>query len=258
VYGAIRHQQSALGYVLAGGRQPDKGALALVVAVECQPSRVSVRKGVALAGSDCSWIESGTDVERLMFFSDAVFAIAITLLALEIRLPEMHEPTTRELRRALLGLLPQFYSFAISFWIIGVYWLAHHRIFRYIRAYDRRFMVINLWFLMWIVLIPFSASLLGGYASYQLAEVVYFSHMILTSLGMALLWWYATSDRKLVDRDIDPALIGYNYVRISSLPVVFLLAIGISFYSTAAAGYSVLLLFVVRPITNLYARRRLS
>jgi uncharacterized membrane protein len=211
-----------------------------------------------LADRENAWIESGTDVERLVFFSDAVFAIAITLLALEIRLPEMHEPNTSELRGALLALLPQFYSFAISFWIIGVYWLAHHRIFRYIRAYDRRLMVINLWFLMWIVLIPFSASLLGGYASYQLAEVVYFSHMIVTSLSMALLWWYATSDRKLVDPDIDPALIGYNYLRISTLPVVFVLAIGISFFSTAAAGYSVLLLFFVRPVINLYARRRLS
>jgi uncharacterized membrane protein len=211
-----------------------------------------------LAGSEHGWIESGTDVERLVFFSDAVFAIAITLLALEIRLPELRDPTARELAQALRGLLPQFYSFAISFWIIGVYWLAHHRIFRYIRAYDRRLMVINLWFLMWIVLIPFSASLLGGYASYQLAEVVYFSHMIVTSLSMALLWWYATSDRKLVDPDLDPALVGYNYLRISSLPIVFVLAIGISFFSTAAAGYSVLLLFFVRPVINLYARRRLS
>jgi uncharacterized membrane protein len=211
-----------------------------------------------LADHENDWTEEGTDVERLVYFSDAVFAIAITLLALEIRLPEMHEPTTRELRRALLALLPQFYSFAISFWIIGVYWLAHHRIFRYVRAYDRRLMVINLLFLMWIVLIPFSASLLGGYASYQLAEVVYFSHMILTSLSMALFWWYATSDRKLVDPDIDPALIRYNYARISSLPTVFVLAIGISFFSTAAAGYSVLLLFFVRPLTNLYARRQLS
>ncbi len=185
-----------------------------------------------------------------------MFAIAITLLALEIRLPEMHDPTPRELREALLGLLSQFYGFAISFWIIGVYWLAHHRIFQHIRAYDRRLMVINLLFLMWIALMPFSASLLGGYGSYQLAEVVYFSHMIFTSLSMALLWWYATSDRKLVDPEIDPVVIRYNFARILSLPVVFALAIALSFFSTAAAGYSVLLLFFVRPVIARYARRR--
>ena len=210
-----------------------------------------------LAGPENSGIEGGSDVEQLVYFSDAVFAIAITLLALEVRLPEVQEPTTRELRDALLGLLPQFYGFAISFWIIAVYWLAHHRIFRYIRADDRRLQVINLLFLMWIVLMPFSASLLlGGYGSFQLAEVVYFSHMILTSLSMALLWWYATSDRKLVDPDIDPIVVRYNFARILSLPVVFVLAICISFVSTAAAGYSVLLLFSVRPVTALYVRRR--
>ena len=209
-----------------------------------------------LANSENIWIEGGSSVERLVYFSDAVFAIAITLLALEIRLPETQEPTTRELRDALLGLLPQFYGFAISFWIIAVYWLAHHRIFKYIRAYDRRLMVFNLLFLMWIALMPFSASLLGGYGAYQLAEVVYFSHMILTSLSMALLWWHATSGRKLVDPDIDPAVIRYNYARILFLPVVFVLAIVISFFSTAAAGYSVLLLLLRRPVTALYARRR--
>jgi hypothetical protein len=109
---------------------------------------------------------------------------------------------------------------------------------------------------MWIVLMPFSASLLGWYASYQLAGVVHFSHLILTSLSMALLWWYAASGRKLVDPDIDPIVIRYNYARILSLPVAFVLAIGVSFFSTAAAGYCVLLLFFVRPVTAFYARRR--
>jgi uncharacterized membrane protein len=215
-----------------------------------------VWKGGFLAGSGDSWIEGGSGVERLVYFSDAVFAIAITLLALEIRLPEMQDPTPRELAGALVGLLPRFYGFAISFWIIAVYWLAHHRIFRYIRADDRRLQVINLLFLMWIVLMPFSASLLGWYGSYQLAEILYFSHMILTSLSMALLWRYATGGRKLVDPDLDRIVVRYNFARILSLPVVFLFAIGISFFSTAAAGYSVLLLFFIRPLTGLYARRR--
>jgi uncharacterized membrane protein len=215
-----------------------------------------VWKGGFLAGSGDSWIEGGSGVERLVYFSDAVFAIAITLLALEIRLPEMQDPTPRELAGALVGLLPRFYGFAISFWIIAVYWLAHHRIFRYIRADDRRLQVINLLFLMWIVLMPFSASLLGWYGSYQLAEILYFSHMILTSLSMALLWRYATGGRKLVDPDLDRIVVRYNFARILSLPVVFLFAIGISFFSTAAAGYSVLLLFFIRPLTGHYARRR--
>jgi uncharacterized membrane protein len=96
------------------------------------------------------------------FFSDAVFAIAITLLALGIRLPEIDDVTNGKLAGALLGVLPEFFGFVISFWIISMYWLVHHRIFGYIRAYDRRLMVINLLFLVWIVLMPLSASLWVG------------------------------------------------------------------------------------------------
>ena len=102
-----------------------------------------------------------------------------------------------------------------------------------------------------------AARMLGRYASYQLPEVIYFSRTIVTSISMAVFWWYATSDQKLVDPDIDPALITYNYARISSLPVVVVLAIITTFFSTAA-GYAVLLLFPVRPVANLCARRRLS
>lgn len=73
-----------------------------------------------------------------------MFAIAITLLALEIRIPHMAHPTTAQLTGALRHLVPQFLSFAISFWAVGWLWLAHHRIFHYIESYDRRLLLINL------------------------------------------------------------------------------------------------------------------
>jgi uncharacterized membrane protein len=117
-----------------------------------------------------------------------------------------------------------------------VYWLAHHRIFRYIRAYDRRLLVINLFLLMWV-----SADTVLGLAAGQVRfapahpDPLLLAH-ILTSLGMALLWWCASKDRKLVDLDIDPVVIRYNNARIPSLSLVFPIAIGISFFSTAAAG----------------------
>lgn len=113
-----------------------------------------------LAGPEESWIESGPDVERLVFFSDAVFAI--TLLALEIRVPEIHDPAAHGLSTALLGLWPKFPSFAISFWIVGTLWRGHHRIFHHIRSYDRRLLLINLLLLMWIALMPCSGNTAGA------------------------------------------------------------------------------------------------
>src|SRR5919202_4586773 len=124
--------------------------------------------------SDEHWIERGAELERTVFFSDAVFAIAITLLALEIQVPEI--PAASEatlLPGALLSLWPKFFSFLISFWVIGFYWLAHHRPFHYIRGYDRRLLLINLLFLMWVALMPFLGSLLGEYGGQQLSVVFY-------------------------------------------------------------------------------------
>jgi uncharacterized membrane protein len=95
---------------------------------------------------------SGNGEGRKGYFSDAVFAIAITLLALDLQVPRVPENlATVELPSALLELWPKFVSFLISFWIIASYWLAHHRIFHHIGAYDRRMFLINLLFLMWVV-----------------------------------------------------------------------------------------------------------
>jgi hypothetical protein len=80
--------------------------------------------------------------------------------------------------------------------------------------------------------------------------------MIVTSLSLALLWWYVVPDRNLVNPDIDSVVVRYNTAGILLLPMVFLLAIGISLISTAAAGFFVMVLFLVQPVTGWYARRQ--
>src|SRR6476660_7011566 len=77
------------------------------------------------------------ELERIIFFSDAVFAIAITLLVLELRMPErLAGDADHQLAVGLLNLIPKFMSYAISFWLIGLYWWVHHRLFRHIRRWD--------------------------------------------------------------------------------------------------------------------------
>ena len=123
-------------------------------------------KETRISRSEQPWSESSIDILRTVSFSDAVFAIAITLLALELEVPQVPESlAAAELPSALLELWPNFYSFLLSYWIIGVYWLARHRMFLQIRAYDRGMLLINLLFLMWIVLMPFSSALIGEYES---------------------------------------------------------------------------------------------
>ena len=216
--------------------------------------RVGYEKETRISGSEEHWTESGTDIERTVFFSDAVFAIAITLLALELRVPQIPESTAAsELPDALLELWPNVFSFLISFWVIGYYWLAHHRIFHQVRAYDRRLLLINLLFLMWIVLMPFSSALIGEYESQQLPVIIYAVHNIFTSLTLTWLWRHASKDGRLVETSLDPRLVRFANFRALLIPSVFLLSIGLSFISVDVARLSWLLVGILTgPILQRY------
>jgi uncharacterized membrane protein len=188
-----------------------------------------------------------TDTGRTISFSDAVIAIAITLLALDLKVPQVPESSAAaELPRALLGLWPNLFSFVLSFWIIGSYWLAHRRISEVVGAYDRRMQLINLLFLMWIVLMPFSTALVGEYEHQQLPVVIYAVHNILTSLTLAWLWRHAR-DSSLVEANLDPRVVRHSTFRALVVQGVFLLSIGISFLSVDVARLSWLLIW---PLTG--------
>lgn len=100
-------------------------------------------------------------IERIAFFSDAVFAIAITLMVIEIHPPLVNKGDTEAMVwEKFKEILPQFLGLIVSFWLIGSSWLRHHQLFKYIDNYDMRFMVINLWLLFTIILFPFSTGFL--------------------------------------------------------------------------------------------------
>jgi hypothetical protein len=106
----------------------------------------------------------GLAFERLVFFSDAVFAIAITLLVIEIRLPEGTAIADgRALLAALSSLLPRYLGFLVSFVVVGSFWLSHHRLFRSVRGFDERLLLLDLLFLLFVAFIPFPTAVLGRY-----------------------------------------------------------------------------------------------
>ncbi len=98
-------------------------------------------------------------IERMILFTDAVFAIAITLLVIEIKAPHIeHGVSTVEKIEQLLNLLPLFIGFIISFFVIAIYWRSHHRLFSFIKDYDDKLIWLNFLFLFTIILMPFSSA----------------------------------------------------------------------------------------------------
>jgi uncharacterized membrane protein len=198
--------------------------------------------------------ERTLELDRLVNFSDAVFAIAATLLVLTIQFPQhLHGPgldskALREYRDAL----PQVLAYALSFFVIGRSWLAHHRMFKVIRRIDSRFIALNLLLLGLVALLPFPTEVFGDYPSSRPALVVYAASVSATGLASAALWWYASAGNRLIDAATPRDWIVHSRLRGLSIPAVFLVSIPISFISVDAAQISWALLL---PLRIVFARR---
>jgi uncharacterized membrane protein len=175
-------------------------------------------------------------LERIVFFSDAVMAIAITLLAVDIKVPEMAtDLAAAQLPGSLHALTPKIMSFVISFMVIGVYWMSHHRYFSFIKRYDSRLIYLNLLFLLFIAAMPFISTLLGEYAFLPLGVSAY--SIAVSGIGLSIcgLWLYASRNHRLIAEELDSRFVNAMNIRAISAPLVFMISIPISFFSPVAA-----------------------
>lgn len=121
-------------------------------------------------------------LERLTFFSDAVFAIAITLLVIEIHVPHPAADTDGAWLQALLELAPHFAGFFLSFIVVGALWAAHHRVFGLLRHYDPSIVWPNLFLLMAVAFMPFSSALMSSHPMDRVPELFYAFTLLLAGL----------------------------------------------------------------------------
>jgi uncharacterized membrane protein len=136
--------------------------------------------------------------------------------------------------RSLGELGPRFLSFLVSFFVIGIYWMSHHRYFRFIKRYDSGLIALNLLFLLFIVLMPFVASLFGQYYYLPLGVTVYAAAVAATGLSMGAVWWYASYRHRLVDEHLDEQFIRARSLALA-VPLLFLVSIPFAFFSRTLA-----------------------
>ncbi len=189
---------------------------------------------------------------RLESLSDGIFAIVITLLALELKLPTFFSPITeRDLWNALVHLGPEFISFILSFALLFTYWRAHNYIVSvYARDVDVRLTSINALFFFFIALIPFTARLLGEYHGFQLSVVIYAINII--CIGFSLLWMrsYIFSSGNIDHKVVRHSERRRGAIRVLVPVICAFAAIGISFYRTDVA----FLLLAFAIVFNLVSR----
>jgi uncharacterized membrane protein len=185
-------------------------------------------------------VERSLEFERVVFFSDAVFAIVITLLVLpltaEIDLPEQ----SADLAHDIWQQWPRVLSFAVSFLVIGQFWTAHHRMFTHLRAYDNMLIWLNLVSLLSVCFLPFPVAVLGARSSEhdQFPAMFYAASMTFTSLCLTLTWLYAATRGHLVSPDLDRQTRRQFTVRSVATTAIFLLSV-----AAAALGLYVALAF---------------
>lgn len=167
---------------------------------------------------------------RLETLTDGIFAIAMTILVFGLVVPDV--PAAQlpgGLLDALGKLWPNALSFVVSFVILGVYWVATHTEFQYIRRADHMLIWLNIFFLLGISLVPFSATLLGRYPDQQIAVVLYGSNLLFCLVFHYGMWRHATRGNHLVDADLDPGIIRFGAFLAAFPAIGYALAIGVSF-----------------------------
>jgi len=184
--------------------------------------------------------EAEVEFNRIVSFSDGVFAIAITLLVLGLLIPQK----VTDLERALVNDAGDFVAYAISFAVLGRFWLAHHRFFAALERFDGTLMALNLTYLAFIALVPFTSSVLGDYGDHTESIVLYAINMVMVSASFYA--QVAYSDRaKLVRRE------ALDYERRQMGPrtlvvlFVFLVSIPVAFASPTAATILWIVMFFV-------------
>jgi TMEM175 potassium channel family protein len=194
------------------------------------------------------------DLGRIVAFTDGVMAVAITLLVLNIEVPDLPSGRESELADELFDLLPSLGAYALAFALVGRYWTIHHRLFENLRAFDGALMTLNLVFLALIALVPFSAELIDRYREEPIAAAVFGA-----TLGFAALVHWAmvrhVMNKEFVRDHERLASEPYGGAIALSLTVVFFLSVPAAFVSTLLAEALWLSTIVLRhPLRR--ARRR--
>lgn len=190
--------------------------------------------------------------ERLIAFSDAVMAVAITLLVLDLKLPDgMSED---QLRSALAGLSRAFWCYLLSFIVIGMLWMAHHAQFAHIERVDALLLWLNLLFLMAVALIPFVTSVMSDNSG-ALPTIAYAAVLMASCLLLAAMWWHASRDCELMPADVPASLRRAGVITPMLIAVVFAVSIGVAYLGGSSAGqWTWLLAAVAGPIANRLSR----
>jgi len=189
--------------------------------------------------------EDGKILDRISAFSDAVFAIAITLLILDLKIPA--DTLKSNIGSALIALWPNYIAFVVSFFVIGLYWSEHVRLFREMIRYDQNLIWLNLLHLLFIVMIPFLTSIISLYLT-PLPVIVYAASIACAGYIRTGIRVYAGHEHRLISEKYCSLHIKKGIRSSLIAPIFFTISIGIALLNPLAAQLLWILMFFFHVI----------
>jgi uncharacterized membrane protein len=191
---------------------------------------------------------------RIEAFSDGVFAIAITLLVLDMKVPHANVlPVNGGLLSVLLQQWPAYLSYFISFVTILIIWVSHHRLFTYIKRSNDMFLFLNGLLLMFVALVPFPTALLSQYVNTEYSPVVtaiYSGTYMAIAAIFNIIWLYASNNKRLLSKRADPCVVQNITKQYLFGPPLYLLAFLLSFISPPLSVAACFILAVFFSLTG--------
>ena len=198
-------------------------------------------------------------LERLILFSDAVFAIAITLLIIEIKTPAISELTSAALLHSLNEKSSEFFGFVLSFVVIGIFWISHHRLFGFVTGYDNGLLWLNLHMLLWIVFVPFTSGLNSRYGGMDIVWIIYSLNMFMISISILFLYRYVSKKGRHLSTLADlPLERKYFYYRSISTSLIFLSAVLLCIMDNTVTSWTARFIYLLIPVSIAIINKRLA
>jgi len=186
---------------------------------------------------------------RFEAFSDGVFAVAVTLLVLDFKAPNLAHASPAQALGAILGMWKPLLSYATSFIVVGTIWINHHTLFHAVERVDRMSVIVNLILLMLVALIPFPTALIGEYSNLQPIVMVYGLVLFANGVVFNVLFGYVRTRYKVVARiGADPMAVRLSTLRGISYPLGYLIASLLSYVSTTIS----IVFYIALPIFYLF------
>lgn len=176
-------------------------------------------------------------LEHIVTFSDAVFAFALTLMALTVDIPDLEMNLSEQgLIEKLYEMIPQLESYILSFFIIALFWVSYHQVFNHIRKSYISIVYLNLVFLLLITVLSISTSLVISFDTYQISYLIYYTVVVITSTLLLVIWWYAIRINAVSEK-IHPYFKKGMLFQLGIIPVAFSLAMIASYVNLNLAQY---------------------